>query len=57
MIYFSLHRKQAGINLRKVNWNYFLENDELTAIHANISLWNGFGDLPEKYSILILCPK
>jgi hypothetical protein len=54
---FSLDRKQAGINLRMVNWNYFLKNAALTAIHANISFLNGFGHLPEKYSILILCPK
>jgi hypothetical protein len=34
---FSLDRKQAGINLRMVNWKYFLKNAVLTAIHAHIS--------------------
>jgi hypothetical protein len=42
--------KQAGISLRMVNCKYFLKNAALTAIHAHISLWNGFGHLPEKYS-------
>jgi hypothetical protein len=46
---FSLDRKQAGISLRLVVWNNFLKNAALTAIHAHISLWNGFEHLPEKY--------
>jgi hypothetical protein len=32
-----------------VNWKYFLKNAAHTAIHAHISLWSGFGHLPEKY--------
>jgi hypothetical protein len=46
---FSLDRTQAGINLRMVNWRYFLKNASLKAILAHISLWNGFGHLLKKY--------
>jgi hypothetical protein len=43
--FFSLDRKQTGINLHIVNWKYFLKNSALTAIHAHISLWNGIWTL------------
>jgi hypothetical protein len=49
LLQFFLERKQAGKNLRMANWKYFLKNATLTAIHAHICLWNGFGHLPEKY--------
>jgi hypothetical protein len=37
-----------------VNWKYIVKNAAFTAIHAHISLWNGFGRLLEKYSIFNL---
>jgi hypothetical protein len=40
--------KTSAINFRMANWNYFLKIAALTAIDAHISLWNGFGHLPQK---------
>jgi hypothetical protein len=56
LLQFPLKRKQAGISLRMVSWKYFLKNAAIIAIHAHISLWNGFGHLPKKYEIFIFCP-